>query len=69
MQVNVDTPGDTSIDASMQLVLSGTQSQFDQAYEIDSIHHRMNDNGYRMSIDAKAPKNGRQVTSQSGGSS
>ncbi len=67
MQVNVDMPGDTSIDASMQLVLSGTQTQFDQAYEIDTIHHRCNDSGYRMSIEAKSAKVGRNVSSQSGG--
>jgi phage protein D len=63
--LDIDMPGDTAIDISMQVVLSGTQTDLDQAYEIDTINHIVGDEGYRMSIDCKSARSGRTI--QDGG--
>jgi hypothetical protein len=57
--VNATVVGDTSVAAGMGLQLSGTQ--FDQTFEIDSVHHDFGMGGYRTSITARSAKEGRTV--------
>jgi hypothetical protein len=59
LTVNATVVGDTSVAAGMGLQLSGTQ--FDQTFEIDSVHHDFGMGGYRTSITARSAKEGRTV--------
>jgi phage protein D len=52
--IEVDAPGDVSIDPTMTLQLSGTGTAFDQQYLISEIEHRFTmSEGYRMSISVR----------------
>ena len=57
LKVHATVVGDTSISAGMDLKLSGTQ--FDQSFEIDSVHHEFGMGGYRTSMTARSAKEGR----------
>lgn len=57
--VTIEMPGDTSLTPFFQIALSGTNSAFDQDYNIDHIDHKMSMAGYRMTISTKAAKKGR----------
>ena len=60
--VTVEMPGDLSLTVEQQLNLSGTDSEFDQAYDIDHIEWRINeDGGFEMTVEGK-------TSGQSGGS-
>ena len=53
--VSVDMPGDPSMNPRHTLQLSGTGTAFDQAYEVQGVHHRIGTTeGYRMTISSKA---------------
>jgi phage protein D len=55
--VDVDLPGDETVNVRRSLQLQGTGTAFDQTYEIDGIEHRGSfGEGYRMRIAAKAGK-------------
>lgn len=63
LSVEVEMPGDPTLDPRMQLVLSGTGTIFDQAYAIDSIDHEISfDSGYRMTVRTKG-RNKKRSTS------
>jgi hypothetical protein len=61
LTLDAELVGDPSIDVAMDLVLSGT-GFFDQAYQMDSIHHEFGMGGHRMTITAKSAKSGRQAS-------
>ena len=61
LTLHADMVGDPSINVAMGLVLSGT-GFFDQAYEMDVVHHTLGMSGHRMSITAKAAKSGRSAS-------
>jgi phage protein D len=54
MQVEVDIPGDSSINATMSLNLTGTGTAWDQTYYIDTVTHEFSfEDGFRTTIEAK----------------
>jgi phage protein D len=58
--IEIEMPGDTSVDPRMMLQLQGTQSSFDQSYFIDSIRHMFGFHiGYEMLITARNKDKGR----------
>ena len=57
--VRATVVGDPSISAGMGLQLRGTD--FDQLFEIDSVHHEFGMSGHRTSITARAAKEGREA--------
>jgi phage protein D len=60
LSLDITIPGDLNIDASQKLILIGTDSAFDQEYDIDHIKFTIGeDGGFEMSINTKAPKKGR----------
>ena len=60
ISIEVEMPGDPTVDARMSLELNGTGTALDQTYAIDSIDHEMSaDGGYRMSIRGKSAAKGR----------
>jgi len=61
--VDAEVVGDTSIDVSMALQLSGT-GLFDQQYQIDEITHNFGMGGYTMNIRAATAGQGRDAESQ-----
>ena len=56
-QIEVDMPGDSTVDQSYSMNLQG--NAFAQTYEIETITHRIGRNGYTMSILSKGKKKGR----------
>lgn len=50
--------GDPSVSAGMGLSVSGTD--FDQTFDIDSVHHNFGMGGYRTHITARSGKQGRE---------
>ena len=56
IEISVECVGDTSIDISGPLNLSG--SDFDGSYTIDAIEDSFGDEGHTMTITAKGPKGG-----------
>ncbi len=55
----VEMPGDTGVSPLNTLQLSGTNSPWDQTFNIDSVEHKMSLSGYMMTITTKAAKKGR----------
>lgn len=60
--VQVDMPGDVTLDPSFMLQLSGTGTSFDQSYIISSIVHRFGEAGYRMVVDVRNKDRNRTTT-------
>ncbi len=55
IEIRVEIPGDPSVNARMNLQLSGTGSAFDQVHEIQSVEHKISTHGgYVTTIDTKA---------------
>jgi len=64
-----DVPGDASFNRRSKISVTGTGTVYDQTYEVDSIHHRMEQNSaYRMVIRAKSKAKGRGAGSGKAGS-
>ena len=59
LTVHATVVGDPSVAAGMGLQLSGTH--YDQAFEIDYVHHDFGMGGYRTSITARSAKEGRSA--------
>lgn len=52
--ISTSMPGDTSVNATIDLVVSGTGTDFDDTYQIQTVEHSMSaGEGYRMNISAK----------------
>jgi len=63
--MSVTMPGDPTLTPLFQIDLSGTNSSFDQTYDIDNIRHVMTAaNGYTMTISTKAAKKDRNSSSK-----
>jgi hypothetical protein len=62
MEIDAELVGDTSLVAGMSLKISGTQSAFDNSYAIDCATHEVNDEGYVMSLIARAMSAGRTIS-------
>jgi phage protein D len=62
MEVDADLVGDNSLRAGMSLQISGTQSQWDNSYPIDCVHHELNADGYTMNVQARSMAPGRSVS-------
>lgn len=60
LSVSVNLVGDPEIDIAQKLRLRGTD--FDQDFEMDSIHHSFGLQGHTMSIAAKSAKKGRTAS-------
>lgn len=58
--VNATVVGDPSVQAGMGLQLNG--SDFDQTFEIDTVHHDFGMSGHRTHITARSPKSGRTAS-------
>lgn len=59
--LEIEVPGDPSMNARRSVELSGTNSGFDQSYEAQSVEHNVSaDGGYTMTISTKAKKKGRK---------
>ena len=55
MEIKVEIPGDPSVNARMNLQLTGTGTAWDQIHEIESVEHKISTHGgYVTSIDTKA---------------
>ncbi len=64
MSLSVEMPGDLSLDVSMKINLTGTNSIFDMTYEIDQVEYEFNagDHGeLSMRVEAKSAKSGRSA--------
>lgn len=58
--LTIEMPGDESLTPFFQISLSGTNSGFDQTYNIDHVSHKLVvKSGYTMTISTKAAKKGR----------
>lgn len=54
--IEVEMPGDVTLDPTMQIVLAGTGTAFDQTYVLASVNHSWaQGDGYRMSFSARNP--------------
>jgi phage protein D len=63
MEIEAELVGDTSLLAGMSLQISGTQSQFDNSYPIDCVHHEVNGEvGYTMHVQARNMAPGRTIS-------
>jgi phage protein D len=60
LTVHVQCVGDPEIDIAQKLRLRGTD--FDQDFEMDSIHHSFGLQGHTMTISAKSAKQGRKAS-------
>lgn len=60
LNVNATVVGDPSVQAGMGLQLNGTD--FDQLYEIETVHHEFGMSGHLTSIQAKSAKAGRSAS-------
>jgi hypothetical protein len=60
LTVDATVVGDPSVQAGMGLQVSGTD--FDQVYEIDTVHHEIGMNGHHTQIVARSAKSGRQAS-------
>ncbi|MFG1388801.1 phage late control D family protein [Xanthobacter versatilis] len=59
--LEIEAPGDPSVNARMSVQLTGTNSAFDQSYEIQTVEHSISaDGGYTMTISTKAKSKGRK---------
>jgi hypothetical protein len=58
--VEATVVGDPTVAAGMGLQLNGTD--FDQTFDIDSVHHEFGMSGHRTSITARAAKQGRSAS-------
>lgn len=65
LTVHATVVGDPAVSAGMDLQLSGTQ--FDQTFDIDTVHHEFGMGGYRTSIVARSAKQGRSASLSGGG--
>lgn len=53
-EIQVEIPGDPTVNARMNLQVSGTKSAFDQLHEITSVEHKISQgSGYTTSISTK----------------
>jgi phage protein D len=69
MSITVNMPGDLDIDVTQKILLTGTETAFDQEYAIDHIEFSIHDDGaFDMTISNKAPKKGRGKKGGSGSS-
>lgn len=54
MRISVELPGDDALDTTMTVVLSGTETPFDQVYYPDSVKRHFDfKTGYTMTLSAK----------------
>lgn len=67
--VQVDMPGDVTLDPSYMLQLAGTGTSFDQSYIISSVVHRFGEAGYRMVVDVRNQDRDRTKTQSNTASS
>ncbi len=59
-------PGDVQITPENKLVLSGTNTEYDQSYIISGVRHEMSQgSGYRMSINARGPDDKNKIEQDS----
>ena len=65
MEIDAELVGDNKLVAGMSLRLSGTQSAFDNSYAINSACHEVNDEGYTMTVMARAMSPGRTISTSS----
>jgi thiol:disulfide interchange protein len=61
LRVTATVAGDPSCNASMALQLNGT-GQWDQTYDIDTVHHALGNRGHVTSITARSAKEGRSAS-------
>lgn len=65
MCIELEMPGDLSLDVTQQIQLSGTGTAFDQAYDIDELtfNYESGEDGYfSMSITGKSASQGRSAS-------
>ena len=62
MEIDAELVGDTSLVAGMSLKISGTQSAFDNSYDVDCATHEVNDDGYVMTVLARSMSSGRTIS-------
>lgn len=60
--MQVDMPGDVTLDPTYMLQLAGTGTSFDQSFIISSIVHRFGEAGYRMVVDVRNKDRNRTST-------
>jgi phage protein D len=54
MQVEVDMPGDVTVNPTQSLTLTGTGTAWDTTYYIDTVTHEFSfEEGFRTTIEAK----------------
>ena len=63
--VEVDMPGDVTCTPENKLVLSGTNTGYDQSYIISGVSHSMSQSGYRMTIHGRAPDDKNTIEQES----
>jgi Phage tail baseplate hub (GPD) len=61
-EVEAELVGDNALVAGMTLSISGTQSEWDNSYAVDTVTHAVGANGYVMSVMARGPGPGRTIS-------